>query len=140
MWQREQKKSSSDPGRDTVYFSVPRSKVELHLPLLAKGLCSAFSVPSGGWGVSHSPLAEVALESKRKAARQAGSRHEFDIMEPFHSSKIFWWQVWHWPGLSSASQCSCHGGGKACASATTYGAASGSRLGISFRLSCVGWR
>ena len=89
MWQREQKKSSSDPGRDTVYFSVPKSKVEAHSPFLANGLCIALGEPSGGSGVSHSPLAEVARDSSRKAARQAGSRQEFDIMEPFHSSKIF---------------------------------------------------
>src|SRR6266700_2079995 len=104
MWQREQKKSSKDPGRDTLYFSVPRSKVDEHSPLLAKGLWTALGVPSGGSGVSHSPLAEVARASPRKAARQAGSRHELDIMEPFHSSKIFWWQVWHCPGLPSCSQ------------------------------------
>src|SRR5882672_1900216 len=104
MWQREQKKSSNDPGRDTLYFSVPRSKVEEHSPLLANGLCTALAVPSGGSGVSHSPLAEVARAKARKAARHAGSRHALDIMEPFHSSKIFWWQVWHCPGLSSCSQ------------------------------------
>src|SRR3954451_22315802 len=98
MWQREQKESRSDPGRETVYLPVPISKVEEHSPLLAKGLCAALAVPSGGSGVSHSPCAEVERESARKAARHTGSRHEFDIMEPFHSSKIFWWQVWHWPG------------------------------------------
>ncbi len=36
--------------------------------------------------------------SRRNAARQAGSRHELDIIDPFHSSKIRAWQVWHWPG------------------------------------------
>src|ERR1044071_7642071 len=119
MWQREQKKSSNDPGRDNLYFSVPISKVEEHSSLLAKGLCLAFAVPSGGSGVSHSPLAEVARASARNAARQTGSRHAFDIIEPFHSSKIFLWQVWHCPGLSSCSQWSWYGGGNACASATT---------------------
>src|SRR5205807_7189496 len=106
MWQREQKASSSEPGRETLYFSVRISKVEEHSPLLAKGLCIALSVPSGGSGVSHSPCAETALERAKNAARQMGSRQEFDIMEPFHSSKIFSWQVWHWPGLSSCAQCS----------------------------------
>src|SRR5581483_2926643 len=106
MWQREQKKSRSEPGRDTVYFSVPRLNVDEHSSLLAKGLCVALGVPSGGLGVSHSPLAEVARASARKAARQTGSRHAFDIIDPFHSSKIFWWQVLHCAGLSSCSQCS----------------------------------
>src|SRR5260221_12739475 len=100
MWQREQKKSSKDPGRDTLYFSVPRSKVEEHSPLLAKGLCTALAVPSGVSGVSHSPLAEVARAKARKAARQAWSRHALDIIEPLHSSKIIWWQVRHSPGLA----------------------------------------
>src|SRR5437660_11786916 len=104
MWQREQKKSSSEPGLETVYFSVPISNVEAHSFSWAKGLCFALGVPSGGAGVSHSPLAEVARERSRKAARHAGSRQEFDIMEPFHASKVFWWQVWHCPGLSSCSQ------------------------------------
>src|SRR5579864_3242701 len=140
MWQREQKASSSEPGRERVYFRVPRSKVELHSPWLAKGLWVAFSVPSGGCGVSHSPLAEVTRESSRNAARHAGSRHELDIMEPFHSSKIFWWQVLHCPGLSSCSQCSWYGGGNACASASTYGAASGIRLGMSLCLAASGCR
>src|SRR5215472_11292271 len=106
MWQREQKKSNNDPGRDTLYFSVPMSNVEEHSPLFAKGLWLALGVPSGGSGVSHSPLAEVARESRRNAARQAGSRQELDIMEPFHSSKIFSWQVSHCPVLFSLSQCS----------------------------------
>src|SRR5579864_4459521 len=118
MWQREQKKSRSEPGRERVYFCVPRSKVELQ-SLLANGFWAAFGVPSGGSGVSHSPLAEVARDNSRKAARHAGSRHELDIMEPFHSSKIFLWQVWHCPGLSSFSQCWWYGGGNASASANT---------------------
>src|SRR2546421_11308969 len=104
MWQREQKASSNEPGRETLYFSVPMSNVEEHSPLFANGLWTAFSVPSGGSGVSHSPWAETALESAKKAARHIGSRQEFDIMEPFHSSKIFSWQVWHLPGLFSFAQ------------------------------------
>src|SRR5215472_6265991 len=106
MWQREQKKSSREPERDTVYLPVPMSKVDEHSPGLAKGLIVALGVPSGGSGVSHSPFAEVFRARNRNAARHAGSRQELDIMEPFHSSKIFWWQVWHCPGLSSFSQCS----------------------------------
>jgi hypothetical protein len=70
MWHREQKKSSNDPERDNLYFSVPISKVEEHSPLLANGLWLAFAVPSGGSGVSHSPLAEVA---RAKAAEMAES-------------------------------------------------------------------
>ena len=66
MWQREQKASSSEPGRETVYLPVPMSNVEAHSPLLAKGLCAALAVPSGGSGVSHSPCAEVALRKRKK--------------------------------------------------------------------------
>ena len=44
-------------------------------------------------GVSHSPLVDTARASSRKAARQTGSRHEFDIIDPFHSSKILRWQL-----------------------------------------------
>src|SRR5919197_4331947 len=104
MWQREQKLSTSEPGRDTVYISVPISNCEAHWPSLAKGLRLALGVPSGGGGVSHSPLAEISRASRRKAARQRGSRHALDIIEPFHSSKIFLWQVWHCPGLALLCQ------------------------------------
>src|ERR1700733_6492346 len=99
MWQREQNASSSEPGRDSVTCSEPMSKLEAHSPGLANGLRSAFSLPSGGAGVSQLPLVDVTRASRRNAPRHTGSRHEFDIMEPFHSSKIFWWQVWHCPGL-----------------------------------------
>src|SRR5438093_11361544 len=112
MWHLEQKKSSSEPGRESVYLCVPRSNVELHSLLFAKGLCMALGVLSGGSGVSHSPWAEVARARSRKAARHAGSRHALDIIEPFHSSKILRWQVWHCPGLFSCSQCSWKGGAK----------------------------
>src|ERR1041384_3649151 len=98
MWQREQNASSSEPGRDSVTFSVPMSNSEAHSPFLANGLWCAFSVPSGGDGGAHWPWVDRARASSRYAPRHTGSRHEFDIMEPFHSSKIFWWQVWHWPG------------------------------------------
>ncbi len=84
MWHREQKESSNDPGRETVYLRVPRSKVEAHSRRCAKGLCFALSVPSGGSGVSHSPWAEVARARSRKADRQTGSRQELDIIDPFH--------------------------------------------------------
>src|SRR5260370_4624040 len=106
MWQREQKKSRSKPWRKTVYFSVRRLNVEEHSHWFAKGLCAALRVQSGGSGVSHSPLSEVPRASARKAARQTGSRQAFDIIDPFHSSKIFWWQVLHCAGLSCCSQCS----------------------------------
>src|SRR5450432_4558455 len=98
MWQREQKASRIEPGRDMVYFAVPISNSDAHSPGLAKGLWLARGVPSGGSGVSHSPLAEVARAEYRKAPRQVGSRHAFDIMEPFHSSKILLWQFLHCPG------------------------------------------
>ena len=55
-------------------------------------------VPSGGAGTPQSPSVETARDSRKKAARQTGSRHEFDIIDPFHSSKMRWWQVWHCPG------------------------------------------
>src|SRR3954467_1076782 len=106
MWQREQKESSSDPGRETVYLPVPRSKVEAHSPACAKGLCVALGVPSGGSGVSHSPFAEVARARSKKADRQTGSRQEFDIIDPFHWSKIFWWQLRHCAGLFSSAHAS----------------------------------
>jgi hypothetical protein len=80
------------------------SKVEAQAPGWAKGLCRALAVPSGGAGVSHSPWVETVRASSRKAARQMGSRHELDIIEPFHCSKMRAWQVWHWPGWF----CPCH--------------------------------
>src|SRR6266540_7509845 len=103
MWQREQKKSSTDPGLESVCLPVPMSKVEAHSPATAKGLSFALGVPSGGSGVPQSPLVEVARARSRKAARHTGSRQELDIIEPFHWSKIFWWQFWHWPGLFSVA-------------------------------------
>src|SRR4029079_11836668 len=106
MWQREQNASSSEPGRDSVTFCVPMSNSETHSPCLANGLWCAFSVPSGGGRVSPSAVVENARASKRKAPRHTGSRHEFDIIDPFHSSKIFWWQVWHLPGVALVFQCS----------------------------------
>src|SRR5215510_60170 len=98
MWQREQNASSSEPGRDSVTCSVPMSNSEAHSPSLAKGLWCDLAVPSGGAGVSHSQLVDAVRARSRNAPRHNGSRHEFDIMEPFHSSKIFWWQVLHCPG------------------------------------------
>src|ERR1041384_4297838 len=99
MWQREQNASSSEPERDSVTCLVPMSNCEAHSPGLANGFFAERSVPSGGDGASQLPLVEVTRASSRNAPRPTGSRHEFDIMEPFHSSKIFWWQVWHCPGL-----------------------------------------
>src|SRR5215470_13218686 len=131
MWQREQNASSSEPGRDSVIFCVPMSNSEAHSPGLANGLWCDFALPSGGAGVSHSPLVDTVRASKRNAPRHTGSRHEFDIIEPFHSSKIFWWQVWHWPGLFWVFQYSSYGGGNTVASAVMYGAASGMRFGRS---------
>jgi hypothetical protein len=90
MWQREQNASSKEPGRDTSNFLAPMSKDDAHRPGIANGLCGALGVWSGGAGVSHSPFVEVARASSRKAARQTGSRQEFDIIEPFHSSKMRW--------------------------------------------------
>src|SRR5689334_10960408 len=119
MWQREQKASSSEPGRETVKCDVPMLYSEAHSFALANGLWCAFGVPSGGCGTPQFPSVETPRESRKKAARQTGSRHEFDIMEPFHSSKIFWWQFWHWPGWACVCQYSSYGGGNAAASAST---------------------
>src|SRR3982750_2318775 len=109
MWQREQNASSSEPGRDTVNFWVPMSNSEAHSPSLANGLCLALGVPSGGWGTPQWPSVETPRDSSRKAARHTGSRHEFDIIDPFHSSKIFWWQLAHCPGLFCVAQYSSYG-------------------------------
>src|SRR5437667_11772107 len=100
MWHLEQKKSSSEPGRESVYLCVPRSNVELHSLLFAKGLCMALRVLSGGSGVSHSPWAELARASCRNAARHAGSRHALDIIDPYHSSQMLRPQVSHCHGRS----------------------------------------
>src|SRR3954470_4197575 len=118
MWHWVQKPSSSEPGRVVVAVPVPVSKV-LAQPPPAKGLTTARSVPSGGAGASQLPAVEVCREASRKAARQPGSRQELDIMEPFHSLKIFAWQVAHLPGLCVPSQASSNGGGKWRASATS---------------------
>src|SRR6185295_5998431 len=119
MWQRAQKPSRSDPGRDVVCRPSPTSKVDAHSEPRAKGLWRAFGVPSGGAGASHSPLVEVARAASRKAPRQTGSRQALAIMEPFHSSKMRRWHDWHWPGLFTVFQYSSKGGGKAWASAVT---------------------
>src|SRR5262245_24059413 len=119
MWQREQKPSISEPGRARVWWAVPMSKVEAHSPSLAKGLWRARDVPSGGAGTEQSPSVEVWRAESRKAERQMGSRQAFDIMEPFHSSKMRLWQDWHWPGWSMFCQYSSKGGGKNCASEVT---------------------
>ena len=118
MWHWVQKPSSSEPGRVVVAVAVPVSKVLAQLPP-AKGLTTARSVPSGGAGASQLPAVEVCREASRKAARQPGSRQELDIIEPFHSLKIFAWQVAHLPGLCVPSQASSKGGGKCLASATS---------------------
>src|SRR5262245_18574012 len=98
MWHREQKESSSDPGPCVVKDEPPRSKVEVQFAF-AKGLSFDRSVPSGGAGMPHVPSVAVNRVSRKKAARQAGSRHEFDIIEPFHSAKIRWWHWAHTRGL-----------------------------------------
>jgi hypothetical protein len=42
--------------------------------------------------MSQFPSVAVRRASRKKAARHAGSRHELDIIEPFHSPKM---RVWH---------------------------------------------
>src|SRR5256885_4468318 len=98
MWQREQKPSKSEPGRETEYDDVPMSNSLAHVPGLAKGFGLARGVPSGGSGVSQLPWVETARASKRNAARHTGSRQALDIIEPFHWSKISRWQFRHCPG------------------------------------------
>jgi len=98
MWQREQKPSISEPRCASSKLRSPRSKSLAHAPARENGFSAAFAVRSGGDGRSHSPSVDVCRADSRNALRHTGSRHAFDIWEPFHSSKIFWWQVWHWPG------------------------------------------
>src|SRR5262245_53850346 len=119
MWQREQKPSSSDPGRDSVWLRVPRSNRVAHSPGSENGLWLDFSEPSGGDGVSHSPCVEVCRADRRNAARHAGSRQAFAIIEPFHSSKIRRWQVWQRLGFAVVCHWSSNGGGKNAASSVT---------------------
>src|SRR5215831_16896489 len=104
MWQREQKASSSEPGRETVYLSLPMLNSDAQSLPLAKGLSADRGVPSGGCGMSQLPWVDTIFDSRKKAPRHTGSRHEFDIIDPFHSSKIFWWQFWHWPGWFAVCQ------------------------------------
>src|SRR5215212_8413873 len=101
MWQREQKPSRSEPEPDIVWVVVPRLNVEVQ-SALANGLICAFGVPSGGLGVSQLPSVEVRRAMSRNAARQPGSRHEFDIIEPFHPFQIRLWQELQTPGLLAA--------------------------------------
>src|SRR3954466_9999914 len=98
MWHWAQKPSNRDPEREVRCWAVPMSKLA-EQSALAKGLSRARSVPSGGLGRSQLPAVEVCRATSRKAPRQPGSRHEFDIIEPFHSAKILPWQVEHLPGL-----------------------------------------
>src|SRR5580693_4166340 len=102
MWHCEQKPSSSEPEWAVRCWPPATSKVA-EQSRLAKGLRLAFGVPSGGLGVSQSPAVEVSRATSRKAPRQPGSRHELDIIEPFHSLKMRPWQVAHLAGLC----CSC---------------------------------
>jgi hypothetical protein len=78
---------------------------------LAKGLIFAFLVPSGGSGMSQLPSVDTKRAISKKAPRHTGSRHEFDIMEPFHSSKMLLWQVAHAPGLPWPENSLSYGGG-----------------------------
>src|SRR5262249_50257295 len=112
MWQRAQKPSRSEPGRDSVWRPEPRSKLELHCPSFANGLWRARSVASGGGGTPQSPFVEVSRAESRNAPRHTGSRQAFAIIEPFHSSKIRLWHDWHCPGLSTVFQYSSNGGAK----------------------------
>src|SRR6185436_14503699 len=131
MWQREQAPSTSDPGRSNACDPVPMSNFVTQSWRPANGLCLAFAVPSGGSGVSQLPWVEISRAESRNAARQAGSRHALAIVDPFHSSKTFLWQVWHWPGWLTLCQYSSNGGATKSASDVTYGAGSGIRFGSS---------
>src|SRR5450432_4300503 len=102
MWQREQKPSSREP-EPLVVCGEPMSKVDVQ-SLFANGLRCDFLVPSGGSGVSQSPSVAVSRAIKKNAARQPGSRQALDIIEPFHSAKIWVWQVPHVCGLPEVAK------------------------------------
>src|SRR5262245_12102490 len=119
MWQREQAPSTSEPGRSSEWWLLPRSNFVTQSLRPANGLCFAFSVPSGGTGVSQLPLVEISRAESRNAARHAGSRQALAIIEPFHSSNTFLWQVWHWPGWLTLCQYSSNGGATNSASDVT---------------------
>jgi hypothetical protein len=85
MWQRAHIPSRSDPGRETVCPEVPRSNFVTHSSAAANGLRRAFAVPSGGAGVAQFPSVDIWRADSRNAARQAGSRQAFAIIDPFHS-------------------------------------------------------
>jgi hypothetical protein len=93
MWHREQKPSKSDPEPLVVTEALPRLNVDVQSSF-AKGFSRALFVPSGGAGTSQLPSVAVSRARRKNAALQAGSRHEFDIIDPFHSLKMRWW---HWP-------------------------------------------
>src|SRR5262245_36538391 len=115
MWQREQKPSRSEPEPVVVCLVPPRSNVELQLSF-ANGFKLERLVPSGGAGMSQLPSVDVSRAIKRNAARQAGSRQAFAIIDPFHSSKM---RVWHAPqtcGPAGPDITASYGGGWALAS------------------------
>src|SRR5512134_892650 len=111
MWQREQKLSSNDPEPDIVWVVVPMLKVVVQLAL-ANGFSNERGVASGGFGVSQLPSVAVKREMSKKAPRQPGSRHELDIIDPFHSPQILVWQELQTPGLLAPSHSPSKGGGK----------------------------
>jgi hypothetical protein len=93
----------SDPEPDVVWSR--RADVESRGAVrVGERIDQRPGVPSGGFGVSQSPSVAVSREISRKAPRQPGSRHELDIIDPFHSSKIRVWQLSQAPGLFTPFQ------------------------------------
>src|SRR3954454_11105022 len=120
MWHLEQNPSTSDPERDVEKLPAPRSNRVSQPAASANGLWLARTVPSGGAGTSQLPCVEICRADNRNAARHAGSRHAFAIIDPFHSSKMRLWQPWHVTEWLVVCHDSSNGGGKRSASAVTY--------------------
>src|SRR5262245_1872267 len=111
MWHREQKPSKSEPDPFVVRDAVPRLNVDVQSSF-ANGLSRAFLVSSGGGGASQLPSVAVSRARRKNAALQAGSRQEFDIIDPFHSWKM---RLWHWPqtpGFPGPEKYASYGGGR----------------------------
>src|SRR5262245_60079212 len=100
MWQREQKPSTSEPGRDSSSFAPPLLKVDTHSVAWANGFRLALLVLSGGEGAAQLPSVDDCRAASRNALRQTGSLQALAIIEPLHSSKMRRWHDGHCPGFA----------------------------------------